>query len=57
MTNKAFWGIGCAFGSGMIGFFADRLNTALGSVLFAVGVAMVVISILQMTRSHSKTQK
>ena len=57
MTNKMFWGIGCAFGSGMIGFFADRLNTALGSVLFAVGVAMVVISILQMTRPDDRAKK
>lgn len=57
MTDKAFWGIGCAVGSGMIGFFADRLNTPFGIVLFALGVAMVVTSILQMTLPDSKAQK
>lgn len=29
----------------------------MGSMLFAVVVALVAVSILQMTRSHSKTQK
>lgn len=57
MTDKGFWGIGCAVGSGMIGFFADRLNTPFGIVLFALGVAMVVTSILQMTLPDSKAQK
>lgn len=57
MTNKAFWGIGCAVGSGMIGFFADRLNTPFGIVLFALGVAMVATSILQMTRPDTNNQK
>lgn len=57
MTNKAFWGIGCAVGSGMIGFSADRLNTPFGIVLFALGVAMVATSILQMTRPDTNNQK
>ena len=36
----------CALGSGMIGYFADQLNTIAGSVCFSLGIAMLVGSIL-----------
>ena len=36
----------CALGSGMIGFFANQLNTVHGCVLFTLGVAMLVASIV-----------
>ena len=36
----------CAVGSGMIGFFANQLNTAVGCVFFALGVALLVGSII-----------
>ena len=40
----------CALGSGMIGFFANQLNTIAGSLLFAVGVALLVCSIVVLTK-------
>ena len=36
----------CALGSGMIGFFANQLNTVHGCVLFTCGVEMLVASIV-----------
>ena len=36
----------CAAGSGMIGFFANQLNTAVGSICFSVGVVLLVASII-----------
>lgn len=36
----------CALGSGMIGFFANQLNIVHGCVLFTLGVAMLVASIV-----------
>ena len=41
----------CALGSGMIGFFANQLNTIVGSVCFTLGVAMLVASIVLITKS------
>ena len=32
----------CAVGSGMIGFFANQLNTVVGCVFFILGVALLV---------------
>jgi len=40
----------CALGSGMIGFFANQLNTVIGSVSFTFGVVMLVISIILVTK-------
>ena len=36
----------CAVGSGMIGFFANQLNTVIGCVFFALGVVLLVCSII-----------
>ena len=36
----------CAVGSGMIGFFANRLDTAVGGFCFSLGVAMLVCSFI-----------
>ena len=41
----------CALGSGMIGYFANRLNTVVGSVCFTLGVVMLVTSIVLVTKS------
>lgn len=39
----------CALGGGMIGFFANQLNTVPGAICFSVGVAMLVGSIAVMS--------
>ena len=44
----------CAVGSGMIGFFANQLNTVVGSALFTLGVAMLVVSIVIVTKSDKE---
>ncbi len=36
----------CALGSGMIGYFANRLDSFVGSAFFAFGVALLVSSII-----------
>ena len=36
----------CAVGSGMIGFFANQLNTVVGCVFFTLGIALLVGSII-----------
>ena len=36
--------IGCSVGGAAIGFFSDKLDTAMGGVLFAVGVLMLTVS-------------
>lgn len=36
----------CATGAGMIGFFANQLNTVIGCVFFTLGVALLVGSII-----------
>ncbi len=43
--KKVFQVISCAVGSGMIGFFANRLKTVVGAVCFTLGVVMLVASI------------
>ena len=39
--KKAFRVICCAAGAGMIGFFANQLNTVVGCVFFTLGVLLV----------------
>ena len=43
--------IGCAAGGGMIGFFANQLNTIIGSICFTLGVALLVGSIVLVSKS------
>ena len=38
--------ISCALGSGMIGFFANQLDTAWGATLFVFGVLLLAGSII-----------
>ena len=40
----------CAAGAAMIGFFADNLDTVWGSMLFALGIALVAFSIITFTK-------
>jgi len=46
----------CAAGGGMIGFFANRLNTVVGSVCFTLGVALLVGSIILVSK-HDQENK
>lgn len=46
----------CAAGAGMIGFFANQLNTVVGCVFFTFGVALLVGSII-LVSTHDKDNK
>ena len=52
--KKLLYSILCALGSGTIGFFANQLNTIVGSMCFAVGVALLVASIVIISKNDSK---
>ena len=49
--KKAFQVICCAAGAGMIGFFANQLNTVLGGVCFSLGVILLVASIVIISKN------
>ena len=51
--KKAFRVICCAAGAGMIGFFANQLNTVVGSVCFTLGVALLVVSIIIISKKDN----
>ncbi len=42
--------IGLAIGSAMIGFFAKKLGTPVGNICFVLAVAMLVVSIIAISR-------
>ena len=44
--KKVFQVICFATGAGMIGFFANQLNTVIGCVFFTLGVALLVGSFI-----------
>ncbi len=48
--KKAIQVICCFGGAGMIGFFANRLNTVTGCVFFTLGVALLAGSIITFTK-------
>ncbi len=52
--KKVLQVIFCAVGSGMIGFFANQLNTIVGSVCFALGVVLLVASIVIIGKKDNK---
>ena len=52
--KKVFQIICCAAGGGMIGFFANRLNTVVGCVFFTIGVALLVGSIVIISTKGNK---
>ena len=44
--KKVFQVICCAAGAGMIGFFANQLNTVVGCVFFTLGVLAIPFNIV-----------
>jgi len=54
--KKALQVICCAGGAGMIGFFANQLNTVIGCVFFTLGVALLAGSII-LTSKQDKDNK
>lgn len=46
--------IACTLGSGMIGFFANRLDTVLGSVCFTIGIVLLVVSMVSIFKFDKK---
>ena len=44
--KKLLYAILCALGGGIIGFFANQLTEWYGCVLFGLGVALMVYSII-----------
>ncbi|MEE0059346.1 MAG: hypothetical protein UE295_00825 [Acutalibacteraceae bacterium] len=51
--KKVLQVICCAIGSGMIGFFANQLDTVVGSVCFTLGVVMLVASIIIISKKDN----
>ena len=54
--KKLFQVICCAAGAGMIGFFAHQLNTVVGFVFFTLGVALLVGSIILVSKKDKADQ-
>ena len=52
--KKVFQVICCAVGSGMIGFFANQLNTVTGCLFFTLGVTLLVSSIVLVSKQDKK---
>ena len=51
--KKVLQVICCALGSGMIGFFANQLNTIVGSVCFTLGIVLLVASIVIISKNDN----
>ena len=50
--KKVLQVICCADGAGMIGFFANQLNTVIGCVFFTIGVVLLVSSIILVSKKY-----
>ena len=48
--KKMLFAILCALGGGIIGFFANQLTELYGCVLFGLGVALMVYSIINLSK-------
>lgn len=48
--KKLLYVIICALGSGMIGFFANKLTEIYGCILFGLGVSLMVYSIINLSK-------
>ena len=47
-NKKLLYSILCALGAGTIGFYANQLTEIYGCVLFGLGVALMVYSIINL---------
>ena len=54
--KKAFYVICCAAGAGMIGIFANQLNRVVGCVFFTLGVALLVGSIMLVSKQDKENK-
>ena len=54
--KKVIQAVGCAVGGGMIGFFANQLNTVIGSVCFTLGVTLLVASVALISKSDKENK-
>ena len=54
--KKVFNFICCATGAGMIGFFANQLNTLVGCVFFTLGVVLLVGSIILVSKEDKENK-
>ena len=54
MNMKKVQVICCATGAGMIGFFANQLNTVVGCVFFTLGVALLVGSSILVSKKDKE---
>ena len=48
--QRLLFAILCALGGGIIGFFANQLNEWFGCVVFGLGVALMVYSIINLSK-------
>jgi len=49
-NKKILFVILCALGSGTIGFFANHLTETYGCILFGIGIALMVYSIINLSK-------
>ena len=54
--KKLLFAILCALGSGTVGFFANQLNTVVGCVFFTLGVALLVGSIILVSKKDKEAK-
>ena len=54
--KKVLQVICCAVGSGTIGFFANQLNTGVGSLCFTIGVVLLVNSIILISKQGKENK-
>jgi hypothetical protein len=48
--KKILYAVLCALGSGAVGFFANQLSEVYACVLFGMGVAIMVYSIIKLSK-------
>ena len=48
--KRLLYAILCALGGGIIGLFANHLTKGYGCVLFGIGVALIVYSIINLNK-------
>ena len=46
----------CAVGGGLIGFFANQLNTGVGSLCFTIGIVLLVNSIILISKQDKENK-